>query len=224
MNIFIVVPAFNEGKVIGSVIQELLLTGYQVIVVDDASRDDTAEVARSYHCTVIEHIINRGQGAALQTGIQYALEQGADFIVTYDADGQHRVEDIETLLDPVRKGQCDVTLGSRFLHSQGVDHVPVVRRVLLKLAIIYTNFTTGLTLTDTHNGLRAMSASAARKINISQDRMAHASEILEEISRKRISYREVPVTIRYTEYSLEKGQKFGDFVKILFKLIVHKLK
>lgn len=224
MSTYIIVPAYNEAKVIGAVLQELVSTGYTIVVVDDASSDATADVARSYPCTVIEHLINRGQGASLQTGIQYALKQGADIIVTYDADGQHRVEDIESLITPIRNTVCAVTLGSRFLEGSRSAQIPVIRRILLRLAVIYTNMTTGLTLTDTHNGLRAMSAAAAKKISISQDRMAHASEILEEISRKKLSYHEVPVTIKYTEYSIEKGQKFGDFVKILLKLVLHKLK
>lgn len=224
MSTYIIVPAYNEAKVIGPVLQELVGTGHTIVVVDDASSDTTAEVARSYPCIVIEHLINRGQGAALQTGIQYALNKGAEIIVTYDADGQHRVEDIESLITPIRTTVCAVTLGSRFLENSRSGHIPMMRRILLRLAVVYTNLTTGLTLTDTHNGLRAMSAEAAKKISISQDRMAHASEILEEISRKKLSYIEVPVTIKYTEYSIEKGQKFGDFVKILLKLVLHKLK
>ena len=145
-------------------------------------------------------------------------------IVTYDADGQHQAGDVEALLAPILRGECEVTLGSRYLTELSQRHVPMVRKVLHRLAVGYTNLSTGLKLTDTHNGLRAMTASVATRIRMQQDRMAHASEILEEISRKNIAFREVPVTVHYTDYSLAKGQHFGDFVKILFKIFVQKLK
>jgi polyprenyl-phospho-N-acetylgalactosaminyl synthase len=224
MKIFVVVPAFNEGRVLRQVLQDLQKTGYRIVVVDDASDDDTVSIAREYTPDVLEHLINRGQGAALKTGMQYALQQGADIIVTYDADGQHRVEDIAALLAPIEKGEFAVTLGSRYLTELSERQVPFVRKVLHRLAVGYTNLSTGLHLTDTHNGLRAMTAKAARNIHFQQDRMAHASEILEEIGRQHIPFREVPVTIHYTDYSLAKGQHFGDFVKILFKIFVQKLK
>lgn len=224
MKVFVVIPAFNESKVIGSVLRDLQSTGYRLVVVDDASDDQTATIAREYTDDVLEHLINRGQGAALKTGIQYALWEGADIIVTYDADGQHQVGDIHSLLEPILKGECEVTLGSRYLTELSQSKVPFMRKVLHRLAVAYTNMTTGLHLTDTHNGLRAFTAKAAQRIQFQQDRMAHASEILEEIARKSISHREVAVTISYTEYSLAKGQHFSDFVKILFKIFVQKLK
>jgi len=224
MNIFVVIPAFNEASVIRQVLQSLQPLGHRIVVVDDASDDQTVAIAREYTPDVLEHLINRGQGAALKTGIQYALQQGADIIVTYDADGQHRVEDIAALLAPIEKGECEVALGSRYLTELSEQHVPLMRKILHRLAVGYTNLSTGLQLTDTHNGLRAMTAKAAREIHFQQDRMAHASEILEEIGRKQIPFQEVPVTIYYTEYSLAKGQHFGDFVKIMFKILVHKLK
>ncbi len=224
MNVAVVIPAFNEGKVIRDVLRELSTTGYRLIVVDDASEDGTAVVAREFTSDVLEHLINRGQGAALKTGIQYALQTGADIIVTYDADGQHRVEDIKSLVRPIEAGECEVTLGSRYLTELSTQRVPFMRKVLHRLAVAYTNVTTGLHLTDTHNGLRAFTAKAAQRIQFQQDRMAHASEILEEIARKHITFKEVPVTVRYTEYSLAKGQHVGDFVKILFKIFINKLK
>lgn len=224
MKIFVVIPAFNEASVIRKVLQDLQPLGYRIVVVDDASDDQTATIAREYTPDVLEHMINRGQGAALKTGIQFALEQGADVIVTYDADGQHQVGDIQSLLEPIVKGECEVTLGSRYLTELSQSKVPFIRKVLHRLAVLYTNMSTGLNLTDTHNGLRAMTAKAAGSIHFNQDRMAHASEILEEIGRKHIPFQEVPVTIHYTDYSLAKGQHFGDFIKILFKIFIHKLK
>ncbi len=224
MKTFVVIPAFNEAQVIGAVLQKLQTTGHRIVVVDDASSDETSSIAKKFTPDVLEHLINRGQGAALKTGIQYALQEGAEIIVTYDADGQHQVEDIEKLIQPLVAGECQVTLGSRYLTELSRQKVPFMRKVLHRLAVIYTNISAGLQLTDTHNGLRAMTASAARKIQFNQDRMAHASEILEEIGRKHIPFKEVPVDVHYTDYSLAKGQHLGDFVKILFKIFIHKLK
>lgn len=224
MKVFIVIPAFNEGKVIRKVLQDLQPLGHRIVVVDDASDDQTASIAREFTHDVLEHLINRGQGAALKTGIQYALQQDAEVIVTYDADGQHQVSDIDALIAPIKKGECEVTLGSRYLTELSQQKVPFMRKVLHRLAVLYTNVSTGLRLTDTHNGLRAFSADAARRIQLNQDRMAHASEILEEVSRKRIPFCEVPVTVYYTDYSLAKGQHLTDFIKILFKIFLQKLK
>jgi len=206
------------------VVRELKAMYEHVVVIDDGSTDQTREVAEREGATLLVHLINRGQGAALKTGIEYALQAGADIIVTYDSDGQHKPEDIQKLIRPIINGECEVTLGSRFIEKQTNDQVPALRRMLLRCAVVYTQLTTGLPLTDTHNGLRAFSKDAAKKIHFQQERMAHASEILEEIGRKKIPYREVPVNIFYSPYSIQKGQKFSDFVKILFKLIIYKIK
>jgi glycosyltransferase involved in cell wall biosynthesis len=222
--IIVVVPSYNEGAVIGGVVRELKAMYEHVVVIDDGSTDQTREVAEREGATLLVHLSNRGQGAALKTGIEYALQAGADIIVTYDSDGQHKPEDIQKLIRPIINGECEVTLGSRFIEKQTNDQVPALRRMLLRCAVVYTQLTTGLPLTDTHNGLRAFSKDAAKKIHFQQERMAHASEILEEIGRKKIPYREVPVNIFYSPYSIQKGQKFSDFVKILFKLIIYKIK
>lgn len=224
MNNCIVIPAFNEAKTIESVLRDLNRENYSIIVVDDGSTDDTASIARSCGVFVIRHMINRGQGAALKTGITFALMMGADFIVTFDADGQHKSTDAKALLTPLHNRESDVTLGSRYLRSSDKTHVPGLRRFLHKLAVIYTNMTTGLSLTDTHNGLRGFTRSAAQKITFYEDRMEHASEILEDIARKKIQYQEVPVTVEYSEYSKGKGQKTSDVFLLLIKLLINKLK
>ena len=177
-------------------------------MVDDGSVDATGAEARDAGAVVLTHVINRGQGAALQTGLEYALAQGADVIVTFDADGQHRAEDIETLVAPVRDHGFDVVLGSRFLHGSAriPPHIPMMRRVTLQLGVIFTRWISGIRVTDTHNGLRAFSRRAATQMTIRQDRMAHASEILDTIARRRLRYCEVPTDVRYTEHSLRKGQ------------------
>jgi glycosyltransferase involved in cell wall biosynthesis len=220
--VFIVIAAYNEEYSVPKVIKELQNAGYKnVIVVDDGSKDKTYKAALNAGATVLQHIVNRGQGAALKTGIDYALEHGADIIVTFDADGQHRVEDISAMLKPVKSGKYDVTFGSRFLKKD--SGVPFVRRVLLKTGIIIVWLFYGVKMTDAHNGFRAISRNAAEKIKITSDRMAHASEIVEEVHRNKLKYNEVPVVIRYTEETLKKGHgSFAEGCRILYNMIMKK--
>lgn len=224
MKVYIIIPAFNEEKVLKNVLNDLKIHFDNIIVVDDASDDTTAQIAEQEGCIVLHHLVNRGQGAALKTGIKFALMEKADIIVTFDADGQHRSEDIHNLVNPILNHKCDITLGSRFINPESTKKIPTFRKFLLKCAIVFTRVTANLPVTDTHNGMRAMTADAAKIISIQQDRMAHATEILEEISKHNLTFIEVPVLINYSDYSLDKGQHFGDFVKIIFKLFVHKLK
>jgi polyprenyl-phospho-N-acetylgalactosaminyl synthase len=219
--IWVVVPAFNEAQVIASVLVDLRRTGYQIVVVDDGSADATAELAMRAGATVIRHPVNLGQGAALQTGIAFALLQGADFIVTFDADGQHRVDEIATLLSALVLHGADFALGSRFLGRPA--NMPTSRRVLLQAAIWFTRATTGLAITDAHNGLRAMTRRGAQTINLRQNRMAHASEILDQIAASGFKYVEVPITIEYSSYSLRKGQRSSAAVDILLDLYTRAL-
>jgi polyprenyl-phospho-N-acetylgalactosaminyl synthase len=220
-SIWVVCPAYNESSAIVAVITRLRQAGYYVVVVDDGSADDTRQLAGTLATAVVSHPINLGQGAALKTGIDFALEQGADAIVTFDTDGQHRASDIPRLLDALVRNQADFALGSRFL-SEPLS-MPRMRRILLWGATLFTVATTGLRLTDTHNGLRAMTRRGAQALRLRQNRMAHASELLAEIARSRLRYVEVPVTIDYTTYSLAKGQRTGDFVMILLDLLAGKL-
>jgi len=216
----VIVPAYNEGAAIGGVLGALTQSGYTVVVVDDGSTDDTVQEALRFPVIVLRHVFNLGQGAALQTGISYALRSSdTRFIVTFDSDGQHHVEDIERLLEPLRSGLFDVALGSRFLRPEDSARVPSHRRVTLGLALMFSGMTTRLRLTDTHNGLRAFSADAARKINITHNRMAHASEIIAQIATQRLRYCEIPVTITYSDYSIAKGQTAFHGVEVLWDLV-----
>lgn len=227
MNVFVIIPAYNEEMTIGRVVREVLKKVDRVVVVDDASEDKTARIARQEGAVVIKHFLNRGQGASLQTGISYALKNGADILVTFDADGQHDPSDIPPLIHSLIQSGVDVVLGSRFLRNiKGIPltrRIPLTRLLLLKAAVVFTKITTGLRVTDTHNGLRAFRREAAERIMIHQDRMAHASEILEQIAEKKLRYREVPVTIRYTRYSLQKGQHTLSSLKILWDLFLGKM-
>lgn len=219
--IHVVIAAFNEQAAIGATVAALRDTYPHIIVVDDGSSDATAEAAHRAGATVLHHLFNRGQGAALQTGIEYALGRGAELVVTFDADGQHRVEDIPPLVAPIVDGRTDVALGSRFL-GHAAD-IPPARRALLRAGLLFTQLTSGLRLTDTHNGLRAFSRHAASLLSLRQDRMAHASEILDRIRSNRLRYVEVPTRVIYTDYSRNKGQRARGALRIVFDYFVDKV-
>lgn len=219
--IWVVIPAYNEGQVLRDVVAGVRAQYPNVVVVDDCSQDDTGEAAIAAGAVVVRHPINLGQGAALQTGIRYALRRGAEFIVTFDADGQHQVEDIAVLLDIQARARTDVVVGSRFLGK--VENIPPVRRIVLKAAVVFMRITSGEKLTDAHNGFRLFTRAAALKLRITQNRMAHASEIVHQIHSLGLSVAEAPVTIVYTEYSLRKGQKLGNAFNILTELLVARL-
>jgi len=223
MKLAVVIPAYNEAKMIAEVVKGVREASPHIFVVDDGSSDETAAAARAAGATVLRHTLNRGQGAALGTGLEAAVRAGADIIVTFDADGQMSAADILSLTAPIEAGLCDVVLGTRFPRTKNqepISKIPLIRRWTLKAALIFTRLTTGLKLTDTHNGLRAFSREAAARLDLRCDRMAHASEILEEISRLGLKYREVPVTIKYTDYSLAKGQKLSGAFRIIKDLIL----
>lgn len=219
--IFIIIPSYNEEAVLRSTVEPLLQRGYHIIIVDDGSINEQAFVVTDLPVTVIRHQQNLGQGAALETGTQYALQKGASFIVHFDADGQHDYSDIENLLSPLYANNTDIVFGSRFLSEQ--PSLPFIRSILLHTAR-YVNFLfTGLLLTDAHNGLRAYNRKAADLIRITENRMAHASEILLLVKKNKLRFIEVPVKVSYTDYSRTKGQSGWNSIRILFDLLLHKL-
>ena len=215
---FVVVPAYNEARVIRSVVEGLAAAFPNVVVVNDGSPDETEVVLRGSPAKVVTHHLNLGQGAALQTGITFALERGAAYVVTFDADGQHRVEDAVSAVRVLAEGGCDVVCGSRFLGA--ASNVPPMRRILLKSAVAFANVTSSAHMTDVHNGLRALSRKAASCLDLSQSGMAHASEIISQLREHRMVMREIPVQIHYTEYSMAKGQSSLNAINILFDLVI----
>ncbi|MBN2502661.1 MAG: glycosyltransferase family 2 protein [Anaerolineales bacterium] len=224
-DIWVIIPAFNEASAIGEVLSGLADYSFNIVVVDDCSTDDTFDVIGSYPVHRLRHIQNLGQGAALQTGIDYVLQNHQpDYLVTFDADGQHVPESIPHLVEVAQQGGYDVVLGSRFCDESLVENMRFSRRVLLWLAILFTNLTTGLKLTDTHNGLRLFTAEAAASIRVRQNRMAHASEILQQIARYKLRVVEAPVHVRYTAYSMAKGQTMWGGIDILIDLLKGSLK
>ncbi len=216
--VWIVVPAYNEGPRITPTLRSLAAYAGRIVVVDDGSHDETATRALEEDVWVVQHALNCGQGAALQTGIDFAVSRGADVVVTFDGDGQHQVEDIEGLVRPILEGQYDVALGSRFL---GQSHnMPWSRFVVLKLGVVFTRVVSRIRVTDTHNGLRALSRHAAERLRIRENRMAHASEILHEIRTQQLRYCERPVTIRYTAATLAKGQSSWQALRIAARFLI----
>jgi len=215
---WIVIPMYNEGTVIGEVIRGVRQQFANVVCVDDGSSDDCAHRARAAGAHVVVHPINLGQGAALQTGLEYAISRdGAEYFVTFDSDGQHRPEDAAMMVDVLRTGEVDVVLGSRFI--DGRTQVSALKKVVLKFAVRFSNATSGMKLTDAHNGLRALNRDAVGFVRIRQNRMAHASEIVDKIGRSNLRWREVPVHIIYTDYSRAKGQSLLNSVNILTELL-----
>lgn len=215
---WLVIPLFNESQVVGEVIRAARTTFPKIVCVDDGSSDESAAVAAEAGAAVVSHPVNLGQGAALQTGLTYAAQDpAAQYFVTFDADGQHRVEDAARMVQALRDEPYDVILGSRFLGT--VTGANFLKRAILRAAVIFERMTTRLKVTDTHNGLRAFNRRAVQTIKIRQNRMAHGSEILREIAESDLRFREEPVEIVYTDYSRAKGQSMWNAVNILNDLI-----
>lgn len=216
---WLVVPLYNEGAVVREVILEARKTFQNVVCVDDGSSDNSVEEALAGGAVVVSHPINLGQGAALQTGIDFALLQpGAEYFVTFDSDGQHRTEDAELMVERLRNEPLDIIIGSRFLDDR--TNASKLKKAVLRLAVLFERMTTGVRLTDAHNGLRALNRHAATAIRIRQNRMAHASEIVGLIGAKKLRYDEQAVQIIYTDYSRAKGQSLWNSVNILSELFI----
>lgn len=217
----LIVPAYNEGSVIATTLSHALQQFEYVVCIDDGSRDNTSDEARQAGAIVLRHVVNLGQGAALQTGIEYALRLPVDYFVSFDADGQHRVEDVLMMRETIKRDGVDIVLGSRFLGS--ANHIPAAKRLLLRGAVVFSNLTSGLKLTDAHNGLRLFNRHVAETINLQESGYQHASEFTEKIHRNHYTYREVSVTINYTSYSVAKGQSALNAVNIVADTLTSKV-
>lgn len=215
---WVVIPLYNEAQVIGGVIRDLLPAFSNIVCIDDGSRDGGGDIARSAGARIVTHPINLGQGAALQTGFEYALERGAEYVVTFDADGQHRVVDAKAMLQRARDEDFAIVFGSRFLDDR--TKPGFLKKIVLKTAVTVTNWTTRTRLTDAHNGLRVIRADALRKVKLRQDRMAHGTEIVVQLGKAGLPYTEHPVEVIYTDYSRAKGQSLLNSVNILIDLFI----
>lgn len=221
-----VIPSYNEGLIIDKTVKSILKKWYQnIIVVDDGSRDNTQEKLSKLMNKIIylRHYKNRWQWASLETGFEYIRRYvDAEYVITFDADGQHDLWDLQNFMKILDKDKnIEIGFWSRFLNKQ-TTRIPFIRRCVLKLWILFTFFLSYIKLTDTHNGYRVMRKWVLSKLSLSMDGMWHASEIIDFVARNNISYIEVPVDIKYTDYSLQKWQSSGNAINIACKIIWNK--
>lgn len=219
--VFIVIPAYNEEKTLGGVLSGLKKSGYRnIIVVDDGSRDSTSEIAQKHHVFLFRHCVNRGLGGALGTGLEAARRLGAYGAITFDADGQHAVEDLKRVIAVLDKGQADIVIGSRLINPHGM---PWFRRLFNRVGNLMTFVLFGVWVSDSQSGLRGFSRRALETIELKTNRMEVSSEIIQEIRNKQWRLKEIPIKAIYTDYSLSKGQSLFVGIKTLTKLVLHRL-
>lgn len=217
---WLIVPLYNEAEVIGDVISHARSVFSNVVCVDDGSRDSSAREAERAGAIVIRHPINLGQGAALQTGFEYFLTRtdGA-YLATFDADGQHQIEDVAAMRERAIRDDLAIVLGSRFLDGS-TQEMSAFRKLVLRAATLFTRLSTGVSFTDAHNGLRLLRRDAVSTLDLKHNRMAHASEIVDQLMASGLPWSEAPVHIKYTEYSRAKGQSALNSVNILVELLL----
>ena len=212
--IYIVIPAKDEASRIGIVLNAIKKEGYSnIIVVNDGSSDNTLEVAESYGAIVLTHLVNLGPGAATQTGMDHAIRSGAKVVVTLDADNQHCPTDIKRLIAEMEKKNVDVVIGSRFLNYS--NKVPTTRIFLNKVGNYVTAFFTGLLVTDSQSGFKALSTDFLKSSRISLSGFEFCTEMIGMIKRTKAPFSEIPIKVRYTKESMEKGQSFGNGFKMV---------
>ncbi len=223
-DVYIIIPVYNEAKVVREVVVSVLKKYDNVVCVNDGSKDDSAQEVKKTKAVLINHPFNLGQGAAIQTGVEYALQDPkARYFVTFDADGQHSLKDVEKMLAYIRNHKkIDIVLGSRF-RGKAVDMVRL-KKVILKLAVLFSNITTGIKLTDTHNGLRVFNRQFAEKLNITLPDMSHASEVIQRISDEKFRFAELPTTVTYTDYTIAKSHNPNlNVINIVFDTLLQKV-
>lgn len=217
----ILIPVYNEAQVVAGVIAAAREQFQYVVCVDDGSKDNSAAEIVKGGGMLVQHPINLGQGAALQTAIEFARELPVDYFCTFDADGQHRLADVQRMLTEIRGGDYDIILGSRF--TGHAENISKAKRALLKAAVAFSNATTGLKLTDAHNGLRVFNRTIGNAIQLTSPDMSHASEFVEILAKGKYRYLEIPVTIEYTEYSRSKGQSMINAINIAFDALLRRI-
>ena len=217
-DIYVVVPAFNEQKVIKDIINSLLKKFSNVIVVNDGSNDRTLEIINDLDIKVLSHEINLGVGAAVQTGFDYVSKiPNAKAVITFDADGQHLVDDAVAMAKEILICDEGIIFGTRFpKHSK---NIPKVKRFALKLIAKITDLVTGVTLTDAHNGLKAYKISTIKELELQFSSYSYESELITQVAKKKIDYKEMSTDIKYTSYSIKKGQKLLNGLLIIEDLL-----
>lgn len=219
---YIIMPVYNEEQVVEDTIKGVLKSYPDIVCVNDGSTDNSAEKIGKTKAILVNHPINMGAGAATQTGIEFALQdKNAQYFVTFDSDGQHRVEDIAPMLKHLQDNNLDVVIGSRFLGE--VENISGIKSLFLGFAKLFNRFTTKVDITDPHNGLRVFNRKFAESLDITLHGFAHASEIVEHMGSGKFQYGEYPVTVLYTDYSLKKGQPMLNAVNIVFDLFFNRI-
>lgn len=219
---FVIIPVYNESKTLIKVIKNLKKKFRNIVCVDDGSNDNIYYEIEKEKIFYLRHEINLGQGAALQTGINFAKKKGGNYFITFDGDGQHKVKDAYNMTRLIVKNNFDIILGSRFEKKN--NSIPWSRKIILKIGIIITRLLSNLKITDVHNGLRVFNLKFANKLKIVENRMSHPSDFLENITKNNFKYSEYPTNIIYSKYSIAKGQKNINSLNIFFDMIIRFLK
>lgn len=221
-SIFVIIPCYNEAKVIRKTVTEVLEKGYRVVVVDDCSRDNSKKELSGLPVYYLRHRVNMGQGAALQTGIEFARKNGAEYFVTFDADGQHDSSDISGMIKKMEIEKSDIVFGSRFLEGAQTNFT-ASRNFVLNVASYVNYLVSGILLSDAYNGLRLFNRKAAQVLNLTENKMVHATQIQMLVVKNNLHYSEYPNKIHYNEYSRGKGLKNLDGKKIFFEILLYKI-
>ncbi|HTM86252.1 MAG TPA: glycosyltransferase family 2 protein [Mycobacterium sp.] len=222
-DVWIIVPAFGEAAVIGDVIADIRAVFDHVVCVDDGSSDDTAAIARHAGAHVVRHPVNLGQGAAIQTGVEFARRQpGARLFATFDADGQHRVQDVQRMIEHLDATDLDIIIGTRFAAPAAAAAVPPLKRLVLRAAVRLSPRIRRLGLSDAHNGLRVFNRRVADRLDITMNGMSHAGEFIALIAENHWRVGEEPIEVLYTDYSKAKGQPLLNGVNIIFDGLLRK--
>lgn len=222
MKVLIAIPAFNEAPVIQSTLKQVAKAVKKIkaelVVIDDGSKDKTADQVKDLGYSVLRHRLNRGLGGAIGTGLEYAKRNGFDYLVTLDADGQHHPKDIAAILEPLKNKQADVVIGSRFMGD--LTNMPIDRQVLLSLSNLLTWVLFGQKTTDSLSGFRGFNRRAIERIRIKTNQMEVSNEFFSEIKRLKLKLKEVPIEVIYTDYSRAKGQTNSNAINIVWKLFL----
>lgn len=219
MLVSVVVPTYNEGARLSETIQQLLSTKYEVVVVDDGSRDDVTSIVTDFPVHFLSHSVNCGQGAALKTGTEYARQMGSDLIAHFDADGQHRVEDLQKMVTHLlQNDDLDIVLGSRFMNQE--TNFPLQKKIILQFAKIFSDKIMDLNFSDPQSGLRVFKTSILSQLDWQKNDFLHCTEILSLIRDNKLRYQEIPITVNY---HLNDKKEIRPRLSMGLKIILHKL-
>lgn len=217
-DILVCIPAYNESSVIAEVISGLRKLGFlHILIINDGSTDQTEEVAREAGALVITHLINRGAGAASQTGIHFARQNGYGYVLQLDGDGQHYLEDADALIQCMEEGNFDLVIGSRFLLKE--HEIPRKRILYNKISNLFTNWFCIGNFTDSQSGFRLLNRKAIEELQLTLDGFGYCSEMIFMAEKGGLRIGEVAIRVRYTEYSMSKGQSFSNGIDTALHLL-----